>query len=115
MTRLSKLPRLSWNLELYLGQTREQRELSAAEASPILYIDQHDPPVLFIHGAKDPLVPVAQSRLMYSALQAAGVKTDIIEVPGGSHGILIAKPPELAELAQRMIDWLDQQLGRSSQ
>jgi acetyl esterase/lipase len=114
MALLGQVPKLSLNLQEYLGETQAQRAVSAPSASPLLYVDPHDPPVLFIHGTKDPLVPIEQSRTMHAALQAAGVKTDIIEVPGGSHGIFLAKPEELAKLAQRMIDWFDQQLGRQS-
>jgi acetyl esterase/lipase len=109
---LGKAPKLSQNLELYLGATREERAVTAPAASPLLYVDAHDPPVLFIHGTKDPLVPLAQSQRMEEALIAAGVKTELIAVEGGSHGVFLAKPDELAELGQRMINWFDRQLGR---
>ena len=114
MSMLAKVPQLSQNLQEYLGATPEQRAISAPSASPLLYVDAKDPPVMFIHGTKDPLVPIEQSRKMYAALKAAGVPTNIIEVEGGSHGIFLAKPPEQLKLLGQMIDWFDQQLGRKS-
>lgn len=59
---------------------------SAKAASPVTYIDPKDPPVLIFHGAKDSLVPVAQSKEMKDALEAAGVKVTLTVVPGAGHG-----------------------------
>jgi acetyl esterase/lipase len=112
MSLLDPTPRVSRNLRLYLGQTPQARAANGAAASALLHVDAGDPPVLLIHGTKDPVVPIDQSRLIYAALRKAGVATELIEVPGGSHGALLAPPDEMQRLAQRMIDWFDAQLAR---
>jgi len=67
------------------GPIRERDEMSAL-ADPITYVDASDPPFLILHGDADPLVPHCQSELLYEALQAAGVESKLIIVPGGDHG-----------------------------
>ncbi len=44
------------------------------------------PPTLLIYAVDDAAVPIANSRLMYAALQKAGVKSAIQEYPHGGHG-----------------------------
>lgn len=46
-----------------------------------------DVPVWAFHGARDALVPVAESRTLVSALQAAGGKVNYTEFPRGGHVI----------------------------
>ena len=45
-----------------------------------------DPPVLLVHGDADMTVPFEQSELFLAALEAQGVETRLIRVPGGDHG-----------------------------
>ncbi len=56
------------------------------EASPRWHIDGQTPPFLIMHGAKDALVPVEQSRNFYAALQKAGRTSTYIEFPEENHG-----------------------------
>jgi acetyl esterase/lipase len=56
------------------------------EASPANHVSNGDPPVLLAHGDADPLVPVAQARLLDEILRDHGVEVEYIEVPGGGHG-----------------------------
>ena len=44
--------------------------------------EQGGPPFLILHGAADCSVPHSQSRRLYDALRAAGVKTDSRLLPG---------------------------------
>jgi acetyl esterase/lipase len=57
-----------------------------AQASPVTYASAGDPPVLTIHGDKDPLVPIDQAKLLQEALQKAGVQEKFITMPGAGHG-----------------------------
>jgi acetyl esterase/lipase len=57
-----------------------------ALANPITYIDKNDPPFLILHGDADPLVPHCESKLLFDALQKAGVPSQFILVPNGQHG-----------------------------
>lgn len=44
------------------------------------------PPTMFIHGLKDGLIDVEESRVMSRKLQKAGVDTVLHEVEGADHG-----------------------------
>lgn len=55
-------------------------------ASPALHADQFKGPVLLIHGDKDEIVPVEQSRLMLKALKKAGKDVKYLEIPEEGHG-----------------------------
>lgn len=56
-------------------------------ASPVTYIDAHDPPFLIFHGDEDGVVPVAQSEILHARLQEAGVDSTLVIVKGGDHGL----------------------------
>lgn len=60
----------------------------AKSASPAAYIDANDPPVLLIHGDQDKTVPVGQSKLMYEALKAKGVKAELLIIPNVDHSFI---------------------------
>jgi acetyl esterase/lipase len=61
-------------------------------ANPITYIDKNCPPFLIIHGDKDNVVPVGQSRMLDDALKAAGIESTLIVVSGAGHGPGIDTP-----------------------
>lgn len=67
----------------------------ARAASPVTYISKDDPPFLILHGDRDKLVPVAQSRRLHAALVAASVDSTLhIEEGAGhnlSHAVIKAK------------------------
>jgi acetyl esterase/lipase len=72
-------------VSLLLGATVTARPDLAKIASPITYIDKNDPPFLIVQGEKDQSVNPEQSKLLSSALTAAGVKNELIIVPGAPH------------------------------
>ncbi len=67
------------------GPVSEKMEL-AKLASPNTFVKRGAPPFLIIHGEKDPLVPVDQSRLLDAKLRAVEVPSDLLVIPGGGHG-----------------------------
>ncbi|MBW3638217.1 MAG: alpha/beta hydrolase [Armatimonadetes bacterium] len=67
------------------GAVLENRE-QAANASPVTYVSRDDPPFLIIHGDQDRTVPPAQSVLLQSALQDAGVSSTHHLIKGAGHG-----------------------------
>lgn len=69
-----------------IGGPLDQNPEKVQRANPIHYITTNDPPFLIMHGDKDPLVPLQQSRLLAEALQKAGVPVTLRVVPGGGHG-----------------------------
>lgn len=58
----------------------------AKRVSPITYVRSGVPPVLTVHGDSDPLVPYSQAVQLHDALKTAGVRNQLITVPGGKHG-----------------------------
>jgi acetyl esterase/lipase len=67
-----------------VGDAGNAREVT--RANPITYVTGDDPPFLIVHGDLDPLVPHHQSKLLFDALRAAGVRVRLNTVKGGGHG-----------------------------
>jgi len=70
---------------LLLGAMATERPDLAKKASPVTYIDKNDPPFLIVQGEKDESVNPDQSVLLSEHLKKAGVKNDLIIVPGAPH------------------------------
>ncbi|WP_395244584.1 alpha/beta hydrolase [Agromyces sp. MMS24-K17] len=72
----------------YLGceETTAAACPQAAEASPLEHVDPTDPPFLLVNST-DEIVPVEQAEAMRDALAAAGVRAELLEVPGELHGV----------------------------
>lgn len=69
----------------WLGERSKDKEF-AASVSPITYVNKNSPPTFIVHGDADPIVPYQESIALHEKLQAAGVKTEFMTVPGGQHG-----------------------------
>jgi acetyl esterase/lipase len=54
--------------------------------SPHLRVGAHTPPTLLVHAADDDSVPVENSLLMFAALRAAGVRSELHVFDRGGHG-----------------------------
>jgi acetyl esterase/lipase len=80
-------PEATGPLQAWLGEDPETFERNARAATPLSYVDEHDPPTMIVHGTEDRLVPVEQGRLFAEALEAAGVTVVYVPVEGGGHGI----------------------------
>ncbi len=83
---------------LLVGGAIQENKGKVAKASPLTYITKNDPPVLMVHGDRDPLVPHGQSELFAAALKKAGITNELKTVKGGGHGN--GFPPEVQ-------DWVD--------
>ncbi len=84
-------------------------------ASAVNFIDANDPPMLLIHGSTDRVVNVKQSQIMYDALKAKGVKSELIVIPDVDHSF-IGKTPEATHAAtnlalQKTLEFIDAILG----
>jgi len=74
--------------------------------NPIRNVTKRYPPTLLIHGTADTDVPYEQSKMMADKLAAAGVKHELITVPGGAHGLGNAKPEEKEQFTKRAVEWV---------
>lgn len=72
-------------------------------ASPISWIRDVDVPTLVLHGSADAVVPVSQSRLLYRALKARGVDTDLMIYPGEPH--VLGRPTAVRDMLERIVRW----------
>ncbi|HEU0173695.1 MAG TPA: alpha/beta hydrolase [Blastocatellia bacterium] len=79
----------------------------AADYSPIVHVSSDDPPTLLIHGDKDDLVPVNNSRVIYEAFQKNNVKTQLIIIEGASHGF---RGEDAKRASAAMVSWFEQTL-----
>jgi dipeptidyl aminopeptidase/acylaminoacyl peptidase len=71
------------------------------QANPITHVSSDDPPFLIMHGDKDLVVPLAQSELLYAALQEAGVESTLRMIEGCEHG---GFPPDAYEEVRKFFD-----------
>jgi acetyl esterase/lipase len=100
-------------VEALLGALiREKGEAAAlAEASPITHVTKQAPPFLFIHGDKDESVAFSESTNLQKALQAAGVRADLIRIPNGPHATgPWYKVPGVPDWERQMTEWLNEVL-----
>src|SRR5437868_3005037 len=62
------------------------REDLARRLSPVNHVRPGLPPIITIHGDADPLVPYSQAVRLHDALTRAGVRNQLVTIPGGGHG-----------------------------
>jgi acetyl esterase/lipase len=74
------------SVSLLLGGPALKRPEWAKYASPTTYVDAGDPPVLILHGDRDPIVPLYLDELFYGVLRQAGVRSELVVLPGAGHG-----------------------------
>lgn len=90
------------------------REKAIREASPITYVNKHDPPFLEILGDQDEYIPFSEATNLQSSLHEVGVRCDIIRIPGGKHGTGgWNKLPGVPDWEREMTEWLNARLQHS--
>jgi len=70
----------------FLGAKYADNPAIYDKASPIKYVAKGAPPFLILHGTKDWIVPIEQSRRLAEKLKDAGVSVKLVEVPDEGHG-----------------------------
>ncbi|PYH93844.1 alpha/beta-hydrolase [Aspergillus ellipticus CBS 707.79] len=53
-----------------------------------LFVTEKYPPSVFVHGTADEVVPDQESKTHYEHLKKLGVKTELLLVEGGNHGLV---------------------------
>ena len=72
------------NLLIGSGVTRDRKLF--LDASPIHHVSAETPPFLILHGDKDVVVPLAQSKRFFKVLRAHKVHAHLQVYPGIRHG-----------------------------
>ncbi len=82
------------------------------EASPVSYVSEDAPPSLLLHGNADPVVPFEQAKLFRERLNAAGVRSRLIAIPGAGHGPTFPGAVDPPDYIGAMIAWFDEHLRK---
>jgi acetyl esterase/lipase len=69
-----------------LGSSRDQAPSAYRSASPASYVRRGAPPVLTLHGTKDPIIPYEQAQLLHASLRSAGAVTWLEPMRDKGHG-----------------------------
>ncbi|MEM7114576.1 MAG: alpha/beta fold hydrolase [Chloroflexota bacterium] len=77
--------------------------------SPINHIDKLVAPLMVIHGANDPRVPLSEAEQLVAALQQRNVSVDFLVFEDEGHGLAKLKNKQVAYPA--IVRFLQQQLG----
>lgn len=72
-------------LDKWLRGASDPSEL-ARRISPLTWIKAGLPPVLTLHGDADKQIPYEQGVRLHKSLDAAGVRNQLVTIPGGGHG-----------------------------
>src|SRR5262245_609701 len=78
------------------------------ERSPLAHIKRANTPLLIIHGAADPRVPISQSQEMYTALRWKGVPVEFVTYPREGHGV--AERAHQEDFMNRVVEWFEKYL-----
>ncbi|HVC40653.1 MAG TPA: S9 family peptidase [Candidatus Saccharimonadales bacterium] len=78
------------------------------EASPMTHVDRIRAPLMLIHGANDPRVPVGEARQLHASLRARGVASELLIYEDEGHGL--AKRANRLDAAPRMLAFLRKNL-----
>lgn len=99
-------------LNKLVGGSVEEKQDVLKAASPITYVSKDDPPVLTMHGTKDPIVPFRQATLLDEAMKKAGAESYLVVVEDAGHGF---GGPEIFKRVHAFLDkYLRDQPGEIS-
>jgi acetyl esterase/lipase len=90
----------------WLGGMSNREEI-AKRVSPLTYVRAGLPPIISIQGDADPTVPYSQNVLLHQALDKAGIRNELVTIPGGKHGGF--SDTEMAKAYAEILGFLDKQ------
>ncbi|MEX1139838.1 MAG: alpha/beta hydrolase [Bacteroidota bacterium] len=79
----------------------------AKRVSPLTYVRKGLSPILTIHGNNDQLVPYSHAVRLHDALTKAGIRNELLTIPGGMHGGFT--DDEMKKIFQTIRDFLGAQ------
>jgi acetyl esterase/lipase len=91
-----------------LGKPIKQAPEKCRQANPITYVSKGDPPCFIVHGDKDFVVPLNQSKLLHAALDKAGVPSTLHVLKAGDHGFSKGEESK-DEIVKKVGDFFDSQ------
>ena len=103
-TLYSESPEAGSAAAQFLGGSPAQVPANYVAASPADQVSPGDPPMLLVQGSEDPLIPASQSTELAAALTSAGVRDELIMVPGGHN---LDFPVNYSNLIPEILEFLD--------
>ncbi|RYZ17354.1 MAG: alpha/beta hydrolase, partial [Sphingobacteriales bacterium] len=79
-------PLVPMALQMVTGQSIQTGKAILEASSPARFVTSQSPPTLILHGGKDAVVDVSQSRLLAQKLEANGVLHELHLYPAEGHG-----------------------------
>jgi acetyl esterase/lipase len=76
------------------------------DVSPITFASKDDPPIMQVHGDNDNIVPLQHASNLHKKLEAVGVPSELVIIPGGNHGVAGAGD----QVTQRPVAFVQQYL-----
>lgn len=73
-------------LQLLLGGQPDEKAELAKLASPVAHVDKDDPPLMLIHGDRDPQMPIEQAHELHARYKKLGRPVQFEIIRGGVHG-----------------------------
>ncbi|RYZ23573.1 MAG: alpha/beta hydrolase [Chitinophagaceae bacterium] len=73
-------------VQMIMGAPLAQQRAAYEAASPVRLVTAQAPPTLILHGSKDPVVALSQSKALEGRLAEAGVAHELVVYPGAGHG-----------------------------
>src|SRR5262245_9708547 len=102
-----------WPLRVESGAKNDDELNSALTlASPLSMAEYVRAPVLFVHGARDTLLPPDESERMAASLRASGHTTEVLLLPDAGRLFNFRQPDEATVAWQATVGWFDQYLRR---
>ena len=91
------------------GSLERNRDFLAS-ISPIHHVDKIAAPLMVIHGANDPRVPLSEAEQLVDALRSRDVPVEFIVYPDEGHGLV--RLHNILDAYPKMVDFLDKHLRR---
>ena len=77
-----------WVLERIGGKSLHDHPEDVYPTNPVVHLqpDRKTPPILIMHGGRDPLVPFNQSCILYEALKQMDKEVEFVKLKNAGHG-----------------------------
>lgn len=93
-----------------IGGTINDMKNNYINASPMYYLSKNNPPILLIHGEKDIIVPISQSKSLYEKAKSLAIDVEFVSVKNASHGLVSISGeinPSLKDITNKVILFIE--------
>jgi len=105
-----------WQLRVESRTANDEEFQTALRlASPLSMAEYVRAPVLFIHGARDTLLPAEESERMAASMKASGGTTEVMLLPDAGRLFNFRQPEDATKAWQATVAWFDKYLRPTPQ